>query len=80
MLSESRIAQIVVEIVKPHDGQLNPDSSLGTTEGWDSLAQLEIITRLEQESGVRLSAEDAIYAESLSDLVSLFASQEKSSD
>ena len=80
MLSESRITDIVCEIIKPKDGHLDSQSSLGVTEGWDSLAQLEIITRLEQESGIRLSAEDAIYAESLSDLITLFSASQKSSD
>jgi acyl carrier protein len=77
VLSEARITDIVREIVKPQDGKLDPESSLGMTQGWDSLAQLERITRLEQESGMRLSAEDAIYAESLSDLISLFGESQK---
>ena len=80
MLSEARITEIVRDIVKPQDGKLDSESSLGMTQGWDSLAQLEIITRLEQESGMRLSAEDAIYAESLPDLISLFGESQKSSD
>jgi acyl carrier protein len=73
MLSETRIREIVADVIKFVGVELSTESSLGTTDGWDSLAQLEIITRLEQESGVRLSAEDSIYAESLADLISLFS-------
>jgi acyl carrier protein len=79
MLSESQIRVIVAEIIKFQGIELSPDSALGTVEGWDSLAQLEIITRLEQESGLRLSAQDSIYAESLADLISLFGSNSSAS-
>lgn len=74
MLSESRIKEIIAGVIKVEGSQLGPEAALGITDGWDSLAQLEIITRLEQESGIRLSAEDSIYAESLADLASLFVS------
>lgn len=73
MLSDSRIKEIVADVIKLEASLLSDESALGMTEGWDSLAQLEIITRLEQESGSRLSAEDSIYTESLADLVSLFS-------
>lgn len=73
MLSDSRIKEIVADVIKLEASLLSDESALGMTEGWDSLAQLEIITRLEQESGSRLSAEDSIYTESLVDLVSLFS-------
>lgn len=72
MVSESRIKEIIADVIKVAGSELGPESALGITDGWDSLAQLEIIARLEQESGIRLSAEDSIYSESLADLVSLF--------
>lgn len=74
MLSESRIKDIIADVIKVEGSQLGPESALGITDGWDSLAQLEIVTRLEQESSIRLTAEDSIYAESLADLTSLFGS------
>lgn len=80
MLSEKRIRDILVEIVKPLDGKLEPDAALGSTDGWDSLAQLELIVRLEQESGIKLSAEDSIYAESLPDLLALFGDQKNTGE
>ena len=72
-MNESRIKEIVADVIKADESSLSAESALGITDGWDSLAQLEIVTRLEQESGSRLSAEDSIYAESLADLLSLFS-------
>jgi len=72
MLQDSRIIEIIAEVVKISPDELIPDSALGSTRGWDSLAHLELVTRLEQESGIRLSPEDSIFAESLADLLNLF--------
>jgi acyl carrier protein len=58
---KERIALIISEITKVEVGELiNEPSSFGmmNTAGWDSLAQLSIMTALEDEFEIEMSIED----------------------
>ena len=70
------IKKIVAEVIGADIEILEDDSRLGQSRGWDSIAQLEIIERLETMSGKKLSIEESIFAESLLDLYSLFKTEE----
>lgn len=71
-MKESLVKQIVSEVLR-NSHPLSDDDRLGFTPGWDSLAHVEIISRLEREAGLALKPEDIIFAESLGDLVQLFS-------
>lgn len=73
-MSEREIVQIVEEVLGLRSGALSADAALGVTQGWDSLAQLEILEKLEKVSGRMLSSEELLLAESLEDLIGLFES------
>lgn len=72
-MQKERIIEIVSQVLKVPSQTLDLSSSIGNVAGWDSLAQLEILERLEGESGRKLSVDEAIFSESLSDLVDLFS-------
>lgn len=72
-MEEKKIREIVAGVLQTPMVDLPKDASLGVTEGWDSLAQLEILEKLEAASSKRLSGEDSLFAESLEDLLALFS-------
>lgn len=72
-MEEKKIREIVAGVLQTPTADLPKDASLGVTEGWDSLAQLEILEKLEAASSKRLSGEDSLFAESLEDLLALFS-------
>ena len=48
-----RIRLIVSDVLDVDTGSIAPDSAQGDIPEWDSLAQLRIVTALEQEFGVK---------------------------
>ena len=48
-----RIRLIVSDVLDVDTGSISPDSAQGDIPEWDSLAQLRIVTALEQEFGVK---------------------------
>lgn len=50
-----RIRLIVSDVLDLDAGHISPDSAQGDIPEWDSLAQLRIVTALEQEFGVKPS-------------------------
>jgi len=71
-MDKARIVVLISEVLGIEVSLLSSDSGLGVTPGWDSLAHLEILTKLEAETGKKVSVEDSIFAESLEDLCDLF--------
>jgi acyl carrier protein len=74
-MESTEVRRIVAEVLRISSDSLREDAALGVTSGWDSLAQLELIQRLESESGKRIAADDILFSESLPDLIELFSSQ-----
>jgi acyl carrier protein len=48
-----RVRLIVSDVLDVETGRISPDSAQGDIPEWDSLAQLRIVTALEQEFGVK---------------------------
>jgi acyl carrier protein len=48
-----RVRLIVSDVLDVETGSISPDSAQGDIPEWDSLAQLRIVTALEQEFGVK---------------------------
>lgn len=76
-MSKSEIRTLVAQILRMSPADLSIQAGLGVTVGWDSLAQLEILERLEKASGKSLRPEEMLLAETLEDLVDLFQSPER---
>jgi acyl carrier protein len=72
---EKEIRKVVSLILKKAETELEAGDRLGATKGWDSLAHVEIISKLESLSGITLNAEDAIFAETLGDLIEIFSGE-----
>lgn len=73
-MTRDEVIKTVVEVLGTGNA-LTFEDRLGSTKGWDSLAHIEIVAKLEAASGKRLSTEDAIFAETVADLVELFGSE-----
>ena len=63
--SVDRLAQAVAEVLDVTPETLSEESSPATIPSWDSLGHLNLIIALEQEFGVRLSAEDILTMRSI---------------
>ena len=53
-----RIRQIVADITQNDIASVTTDSNSQNLDGWDSLAQINIIVAIEEEFGVAFSAEE----------------------
>ena len=71
-MTRDEIKQEIAKCIGIETAELNDDSGIGRTQGWDSLAHVEILERLEGISGISISVDESIFSESLSDLVSIF--------
>ena len=63
--SEDRLSQAVAEVLGVTPEMLSEESSPDTVSSWDSLGHLNLIIALEQEFGVRLSAEEVLTMRSI---------------
>ena len=53
-----KVRHIVADITHNDPAAVNPQSSSDDLNGWDSIAQINIIVAIEEEFGVTFSAED----------------------
>jgi len=53
-------AEIVARVLRLEVSEVGPDGRMDVTPKWDSLAQLSILTAIEQECGVSIEPEDAV--------------------
>jgi len=71
-VNRDQVISLVAGVIKAKARDLSDSDSLGRTDGWDSLAHLEIIEKLEEDSGRRLTSEEILFSESIEDLLSIF--------
>lgn len=58
--SEDRLSQTVAEVLGVNTDELSEESSPDSISSWDSLGHLNLVIALEEEFGIRLSAEDML--------------------
>ncbi len=71
-MNKNQIIEEVAKCIGCNSEELGEESGLGLTPGWDSLAHVEILERLEGVSGKKLSVDESIFSETLGDLIALF--------
>ena len=73
-MSNELIAQRVRELLAYHsgaaEGSLQTGSSAQNTDGWDSLANLNLMAALEDEYGLTLATRDVVKLRTLGDIIS----------
>ena len=74
-MNRTHVIQAIARVLRIDSQLLHDDDGLGRTEGWDSLAHLEILERLESDSGTRLTGEETLYSETVEELVGLFQTE-----
>jgi len=71
-MTEETIARRLRELLAYHSGApeatLRGDSTPQNTEGWDSLANLNLMAAIEDEFGVTIATRDVIKLKSLGDI------------
>jgi acyl carrier protein len=55
---DARFDAVVAEIFELEEGGVKDDLTPETVDLWDSLAQLRLVTTLEEEFGIRLSMDE----------------------
>jgi len=58
--SDDRLSQTVAEVLGVTPDELSEESSPDTVSSWDSLGHLNLVIALEEEFGIRLSADDVL--------------------
>jgi len=54
----NKVRQIVADITNNRLSDIDENSGAATTDGWDSVAQINIIASIEMEFGLTFSAEE----------------------
>ena len=76
-MTEDRITCRLRELLAYHSGAaeatLRTDSTPQNTEGWDSLANLNLMAAIEDEFGVTIATRDVLKLRSLGDIASYVA-------
>lgn len=62
---QAKVLQVAAKIFKTDQAVLSPTSSPENTQGWDSLAHMELILALEEAFGIRLSAKEIMQLSTL---------------
>ncbi len=70
---EERVKAIMADILLIEGSAIHDQSSMDTIEGWDSLAQIELITALEEEFGVTFEVEEFQTMTSFSDIIDILS-------
>lgn len=71
-MTEKEVLETISEVLRIAPKDLSPDMGLGREPGWDSLANVEILQRLEDRSKLRLGIEETFYLETVADYVDAF--------
>ncbi len=66
---EERVKAIMADILLIERSAIHDQSSMDTIERWDSLAQIDLITTLEEEFGVTFEVEEFQTMTSFSDIM-----------
>ncbi len=66
-----KIISLISEVLGVDTSVLNPESGFGNTSGWDSLAQLNIVSAVEDEFDLTLDLDDILSMNTIQDIVNL---------
>lgn len=75
MNSQMPLEELVAAVLDVDPSQVSIDSSRENTELWDSLAQLSILSAVEETYGVTLSTDQMMHADSVRAIRELLAMQ-----
>lgn len=70
---EERVKAIMADILSIEESAIHDQSSMDTIERWDSLAQIDVITALEEEFGVTFEVEEFQTMTSFSDIIDILS-------
>ncbi len=70
---EERVKAIMADILLIEGSAINDQSSMDTIERWDSQAQIDVITALEEEFGVTFDVEEFQTMTSFSDIIDILS-------
>lgn len=66
---EERIKSVMADILTVAPESIDEQSSMNSIERWDSLAQINLVTALEQEFGVSFEVQDIELMTSFADIL-----------
>jgi acyl carrier protein len=68
---KSKIIRLLSEVLDVEDSVINEDLGIGDIPEWDSLAQLNIVTGLENEFNININVEEVLDLEYVDDIFDL---------
>lgn len=70
---EERVKAIMADILLIEISSINDQSSMDIIDRWDSLAQIDLVTALEEEFGITFEVEEFETMTSFSDIIDTLA-------
>ena len=59
MMDETRLKQVVADVLEVDPASIGPDFSMDTVEQWDSLRHMTLVLSIEDEFGITIPDEEA---------------------
>ncbi|HEX8572066.1 MAG TPA: phosphopantetheine-binding protein [Allosphingosinicella sp.] len=59
MMDETRLKQVVADVLEVDPAAIGPDFSMDTVEQWDSLRHMTLVLSIEDEFGITIPDEEA---------------------
>lgn len=69
MSTQEKIIEIIASICDVNKNAVNANSTIGDFPGWDSMGQLSILQKVEEEFGISFEPEEMMELEDVSDIV-----------
>ena len=71
----ARVRDVIVRVLGNDDVVLEPSTTAGDVEGWDSVSNIEVLVALEREFGIRFNTGEMAALANVGQLVALIATR-----
>ena len=68
-----KVVGLIAKIIRANPDQIPPSAGMGKIDRWDSLAQLSILSSIEQEFGIEIDPDVAVDLTSVESICSFLA-------
>lgn len=80
MMIDQRLHSLLAEMLDMPETQITPDTNRTSTEAWDSLNHLQLITALEKEFEIKLTMQEIADVNTVEDLQRLISTRSSKLD
>lgn len=69
MDAKQKVIEIIASVCETEPANIKPETTIGDYPGWDSMGQLTILQRIEEELGISFEPEEMMDLEDANDII-----------